>query len=145
MRRLLPFPPVPAWKRNLLVLCLLASLALGGAWLWNHLEYQRAEAALQQDQYAAGLRHLRSCLFLAPGSVANHLLAARLERFAGNFPKAESHLERAFQLQGGSSETLQLEWTLLRAHRGEAQDVVGGLQKCVDSGHPDSALILKTL
>jgi len=124
-------------------LLLLALTAGAAAWYQYHLACARRQFA--QDHYAAARAHLAECARLWSKDPRATLLAARIARFQGNYDEAADLLTRARQLSGGADEPLQLEWTLLRVHRGEVAERETGLQACLDAGHAESALILKTL
>jgi tetratricopeptide (TPR) repeat protein len=74
-----------------------------------------------------------------------HLLAARAARLRGDFQSAESHLKQCLQLHHGATEEIQLEFLLMRAQRGEEDQVAGELLLYVEHNSPESAMILRTL
>jgi tetratricopeptide (TPR) repeat protein len=125
---------------------LLAAVACGaGVYLWGAYHYHAAQRALEEERFAEARRDVELCLAVWSGSARANLLAARVERLAGNFPQAETYLAACKRLNHGATEESQLEWLLLRAERGETDDVDRGLWRLVDAGHHDRVLILETL
>jgi Flp pilus assembly protein TadD len=74
-----------------------------------------------------------------------HLLAARASRLAGDVTAAEQHLNTCLKLRGGATEAVQLEFLLMRVQTGDVDAVAPILLASVESGHPESPLILETL
>jgi tetratricopeptide (TPR) repeat protein len=77
-------------------------------------------------------------------SASAHLLAARVARLRGDYSEAERHLSRCGR-PDGLSEPVRLEWLLLRAARGDVDELAPALLDSVDRGHPESAAILDAL
>jgi tetratricopeptide (TPR) repeat protein len=125
------------------VVLVVVVLAAVNLWAWHH--FQAAQQALRDDDLDPARQHISQCLRVWPRGSATHFLAARIARVSGRYPEAEQHLTECIHLQHGASEATQLEQVLLRAQAGELKEVEGGLWRCIDAGHPDSAQILETL
>ncbi len=138
---------VPRWL-VLLVLAAAFLLAAAGAWAgacwWTSTHLQAAREALARQRPELARRHLKRCLQVWPGSVEVRLLAAQAARRLDLDEEAEWHLTACEQRQGVTAATA-LEWSLLRAQRGELADVEGPLRDMVQHDHADSLLILEAL
>jgi tetratricopeptide (TPR) repeat protein len=126
------------------VVFLCAGGGLVGGYLWVESEFRAAERAFHAEQYEEAERHIQSCLRFWPRSAATHFLACRIERFRMNFDKAADHLAKAERLHG-VTEATQTEWVLLRAQRGEIDEVAPALWNCIARNHPETPLIFATL
>jgi Flp pilus assembly protein TadD len=102
----------------------------------------RAEAqrALREYDFPAARVRLAACLRLCPSDAATRLLAARTARRDGDLAAAEEQLAAC-----PAGEERALEWALLRAQRGQLQDVQPYLRSCLDVHHPARELILEAL
>jgi predicted Zn-dependent protease len=128
---------------------LLLGLIGVGAWmigvqLWGGSHFAAARAAVERGHNAAAREHLQACLRLWPHDPACLLLAARTAWRSSTFEEAEDILETYARLHG-KDEKYNLEWSLLRAARGEAADVAKFCQAHVEGNLPDSPLILEAL
>ncbi|HZY89513.1 MAG TPA: tetratricopeptide repeat protein, partial [Gemmataceae bacterium] len=125
---------------------LTAALALAaGAQLWARSQLAAAERyvrAERLDEAEAGLRH---CLLIWPRSADARRLAARVARLRGDYGRAEAELVECGRLQRPPDERTQLEWLLLRAQRGEIDEVAPSLWACAEREHPEADHILETL
>jgi tetratricopeptide (TPR) repeat protein len=128
----------------LLTLSALAAAAVAVN-LWGYSCYHHAEAEVAQGRFDEAGRHVRSCLRVWPGSARAHLLAARVARLSADYPAAEEHLNACTRLQKTATEDTQLEWVLLRAQRGEVEDVLPGLWYAVQHEHPRKPAILEAV
>jgi Tfp pilus assembly protein PilF len=133
------------WSSAVVAVLLLAAAAFGGAVAWSDYQFRAAGRALRGGEFAEALAHARLGLRVRPGSAEGHLLAARAERQGGNYAGAERELQECVRLQKGATEATQLEWLLLRAQRGEVDEVGPGLWYCVEHDHPDTGPILEAL
>ncbi|HEX5273378.1 MAG TPA: tetratricopeptide repeat protein [Gemmataceae bacterium] len=124
---------------------LLAAAAVAGVFTWAAYQFHAAGRALGDGDAAAALAHVRLGLRVRPDSAEGHLLAARAERQGGDYPAAERDLQTCIRLQNGATAATQMEWLMLRAQRGEVDEVAPGLWYCVEQGHPDSDAILEAL
>lgn len=132
----------------LLIGVLLVLLAAAASYAWAAFQCRAARTALAQGRIAEARERLDICLFFSffwPGSAEVQLLAARAARLDGDFAAAETHLQRATQLEAGATEAIQLEYLLMRAQTGEEDEVSAALFNHVDNKHPESSLILQTL
>jgi tetratricopeptide (TPR) repeat protein len=128
-----------------IALLLLATGLIAGIPLWALYHYRAAEQALEEGHLPRAREHIESYLAVWPRNPDANLLAARVERLAGNFPEAEGYLSRCKDLNHGATRATQLEWLLLRAQRGEVDQVARGLWRLVEDRGADSTIILETL
>jgi len=119
--------------------------AAGAAYLYFDWEWRRAQTALREGKGAEAGAHLERCLWLWPRSSQVHRSAARAARLTGDFETAEAHLNRCLKLEGGATQAVQLEFLLLRAQTGEADDVAVTLLDYIDNYEADREVILQTL
>jgi tetratricopeptide (TPR) repeat protein len=122
-------------------LVLLAWLGCEGWALWHERAARRAVA---EEDFDGALAHVDRALRVHGGRAETHLLAARIERYRGDFASAERHLVRCKEA-GGVSEPLQLEWMLLRCERGEVDALAPALLEAVARDDPASVDILEAL
>jgi tetratricopeptide (TPR) repeat protein len=128
-----------------LALLLLGIGFLGGVNLWAWREFRAARQALEEERFPEAARHIDACLWVWPRSVTAHHLAARIARWNRDYQRAEEHLNTCRRLQPDTTEAVQLEWLLLRAERGETDEVAPTLRNCVSHDHPQTEEILATL
>ncbi len=74
-----------------------------------------------------------------------HFLAARLARHRDEFDLAAEHLDACQRLEGAATARVQLEWLLIRATRGDVDQLEAGLWNTVRGGDPDSPFVLEVL
>ena len=129
----------------LTVVVVLAASAAGGTYAYAAREWHRAEAALRDGRPTEARTRLDTCLKFWPRSAEVHQRAARAARMTGDFAAAEDHLNTCLRIEGGASESTQLEFLLMRAQTGEVEEVAPLLFAYVDRGHPDARLILETV
>jgi tetratricopeptide (TPR) repeat protein len=114
-------------------------LALG----WAAYQERSARQALAEDHLDEAQRHVERAMRVRRWESSN-VLAARIARLRGDYSEAERALGRC-----GSgtqmSESVRLEWLLLRCQRGAVDEVGPGLLALVDRGHAESAAILEAL
>lgn len=133
--------------RILAVLAALGALALGYAavrGLWPANRLAEAEAALARYDFAAAQRELASYLHDWPDDPAGHFLAARADRYSGNFAQAAEHLRQARRL-GYPEGPIALEHLLVRASQHNDPAVLAQLRTRADAGGPDAPAILEVL
>jgi tetratricopeptide (TPR) repeat protein len=118
---------------------------VAGTWWYWRREFSRANQEAHLSHSEAALTHVRHCLSIRPKHVPTLLLEARLRRVAGDFDAAEEALQRALASQGEANEDIQLEFVLLRAQRGEFDNVEAGLWQCLIQGHPQSPIIAEAM
>ncbi len=128
----------------LLALVALAAVPSGAA-VYVRREAAAARADIDENRPADARRRLDRCLRVWPWGADLHRLAGRAARADGDLPAAEAHLSRALQLAGGATESVQVEFLLLRAQGGELDTVAPVLLQTVEDGHEDGPLILETL
>jgi tetratricopeptide (TPR) repeat protein len=132
----------------LLIATLLALVILSGyiaainVRAWYH--HRQAEKAIASGKFEEGLAHLELCLRDWKKDGETYFLAARTARRHNDYDKAEKYLNKAKEF-GWVKETIQLEWALLRAQRGNSAEVEGYLQECIRKEHPDTVFILEAL
>jgi tetratricopeptide (TPR) repeat protein len=150
-----PAAPPPrraaAWRRPgrlLAVAALLALILLGAglaaANLWALHHYRAARAELGRYHTAAARAHLEECLRFWPREPDALLLAARAARRSGSFDGAEHFLARA-EKAGAREDDLTLERVLLRAERGDVDEVRPFCDRLIEGGGPGAALALEAL
>jgi tetratricopeptide (TPR) repeat protein len=108
-------------------------------------EMRRAERALAEERLDDAHRYIQAYLRVWNWNPSAHFLAARIERKLWLIDSAAEHLQEVGRQLGGAREREQLEWVLLRAQAGDVGEVEQGLWQTVNSGHPESLEILKTL
>lgn len=136
------------WRRLALALGVVVVLGLAGAAaanVWAQSHYDRAARALRAYHLDEARTHVRRCLQVWRRSPAAHLLAARIERARGDYEQAEAYLNDYQRLKPRVDEDWQLEMVLLRAQRGELDEVEKGLWACVRQDHPDTLPMLEAL
>jgi tetratricopeptide (TPR) repeat protein len=140
MRRLLARPVL--WVGIVLGVLL---VLLAGGYLYARREWNQAQEDLKEYRLDEAQRHLDFCLSIWPHSVEVHLLAARAARLQGDFESAEQHLKRCKELAHGATESIQVEYLLMRVQMGQEDEVAPELMLAVDHGSPESTLIVETL
>lgn len=111
---------------------------------WAIWEEHRARIALAEERFDEAQHHIHRALLIRPKQVSSNLLAARIARVRGNASEAEQYLNRC-GLNNAMSESVQLEWLLLRCQLGDVDELAPGLLALVDHGHAESAAILETI
>jgi predicted Zn-dependent protease len=121
-------------------------LALIGGAGWHIVrtclaEYHLNAAARAVERYHnyQAQDHLQACLAIRPREPRAFLLAARVAWRVGSFDVAEGWLERCEEQH--NSEELVLERVLLRAARGEVDEVGVFCRSRVEENHPSASLI----
>jgi type IV pilus assembly protein PilF len=128
-----------------LLLLVLPGAAAGGLYAYAIHQWHTAQAALKESRAADAQPRLDFCLSIWPHSIPVRILAARAARMKGDFETAEEHLNACLKLPGGRTEAVQVEFLLMRAQRGEEDEVAPELMLYVDNGSPEAPLILETL
>lgn len=143
------FPKSRTLVRALGVLFLLAVVGLGVWLIGLHLgaEYhiRQARQELERQRYQRALGEWGQALRFRPRSADLHLSAARTARQAGNLSAAREHLQQCRSLLKGVSPDLQLEEYLLRAQRGEVEEVYRYLAPYLFEEGPQTPLVLEAL
>ena len=133
-------------KRKLAValLSLLLLMAVAAPHLWAQYHYTRAKTALEHYEFAVARDHIRQSLRVWKSRSKIWLLAGQTARRMDDFDEAENCLNRAQELfENNTDDTLNLEWALLRAQRGDPDPVLPFLRSLVETDHPDTPLILE--
>ena len=120
-------------------------LAVAVAYLYAEWQWRSAQTALRENRPADARKHVDRCLWVWPRSTRVHLLAALIGRVGGDFETAESHLNRCLKLENGATQAIQLEFLLLRAQTGDADEVAVTLLDYIESNEHERELILLTL
>lgn len=146
----MPCLPIPRKAGvKVLLLIVLGCLLLGGGGIsfYKHAlgQWRLAQEDVKASRLDEAQDRLDLCLGLWPRSVSVHLLAARAARLSGHYDQAEAHLNTCLKLQNGPSEAVQVEFLLMRAQRGEEDEVSGMLLEFVENDYPEKLLILETL
>lgn len=119
-------------------------IALLGCEGWANWHERAARKALAEEEFGEARRHVELALEIHNRRASTNLLAARIERAAGDYSKAEQYLIRCKELDG-VTESLQMEWLLLRCERGEVDELAPALLDAVAQGHAASAEILESM
>jgi predicted Zn-dependent protease len=128
--------------RTVLVALVLLAAAAFAAWRgygWYH--WRAAETALARDHCREALGHCEATLRVWPDDSAVLFRAARATRRAGAFPAAEQYLDRC----PPRDDDVVLERALLRAARGETDEVAAFCLALADRDHPATPLVLEAL
>src|SRR5262249_3635257 len=135
--------------RGVVISLLIALAGLGfvmiGAEIWARYHIRATHAALDKQDHEIAWVHVQKALKGRSRSADLHLLAARVARQSERMEDAKYHLEKCFELQGGISESLQIERMMLAAQTGRVETVVEPLYDYVRNDHPSSPLILEAL
>jgi predicted Zn-dependent protease len=128
----------------MVALLVLGVLVLVGWQLWQAclIEYHVREASDAVARYH-NLRaqyHLQRCLAVSPREPRALLLAARVARRVGAFDVAAGWLDQ-YQDVRGSDDDLVLERVLLRAARGDVDEVRAFCRARIDEDHPSAGLV----
>jgi tetratricopeptide (TPR) repeat protein len=107
-------------------------------------QLRAARAAVERYHYEEAQRLLAGYLKLRPDDPNALLLAARTARALNGFDKAKEFLDR-YQRVRGENDDLKLERMLLRAQRGEVDEVADFCEKLVNDDHPQTPLILEAM
>ena len=126
---------------GLLIAVFAAPLAFYG---FGQFHFRAAQRALANRDFPTAREHLARCLNVWFRSARVHLLAARTARRAGVYDEAEQYL-RACRALGAPAETVDLEYMLLGAQRGDLASAESYLVSRVLENHPDTILILEVL
>jgi tetratricopeptide (TPR) repeat protein len=142
-------PPVPrpARRRWLRVLLAGGALLLGGllaAEGWAYWQERAARRAMAEENFDEAQRHADLALWVRGRRASSQLLAARIARLRTQFAETEEHLSRCGQ-QDDLSESVRLEWLLLRCQLGAVDELAPTLLAAVDRHHPESVAILEAL
>ena len=116
-----------------------------GLEVWAEYQVRATHKALERQDYNSAWDHVTKALKVRKKSAELHLLAARVARQGGQLDEADDLLTRTFQLQGGTSEQLQLERLMLLAQSGQVQEVYERLFAYVASDEPEAPLVLEAL
>jgi tetratricopeptide (TPR) repeat protein len=126
---------------------LLGLFALGAAiagrqvLAWHY--YRAGRAALDHYHPLEASEHLEKCLAIWPNDPDALVLAARAERRLDNFEAAEVLLNRAHGMKRNYDPLT--ERLMLRAARGEIEQISKVCQALIDQNDPDASLILEAL
>jgi tetratricopeptide (TPR) repeat protein len=129
----------------LLVLLLAPICGAVGIHFYAERQFSAAEKALNEQQYADARDRIAFCVNVWPRDADAYWLAARIERFNAEYGRAEHYLGLCSAKESKQTTRTQLEWTLLRAERGEVDRVAEGLRNAIDHGDPETPMILETL
>lgn len=141
-------PAPPRWRRRRWIWLLVASALIAGGLAacegWAAWQERLAVRALADDRMGEAKRYIERALPVRRRSVSTLLLAARIRRLTGDYSAAEQSLLRCSQLDG-MSDSVHLEWLLLRCQQGEIDDLAPTLYGLVQHHHPEAPAILETL
>lgn len=136
-------------KRSRVRQLALAVLIVLATWLvgwrvygWGHLVAGRQD--LQKDHLAEALLHFQTALRIWPQDGSVHLLAARAARRMGDYELADYHL-KASRSVPSLADQVAFERVLLRASKGEIDQVGSFCDALLQQNHPETPLILEAL
>jgi predicted Zn-dependent protease len=139
-------------RRPSRVLLALALAGVTGLTIYFSVAYFRAEShyraalrALEHRDFGEAMTQLRLYLEIRGENPEVRLLLARTARRAGDYLEADQQLEDYLKLKGMIPEAVDLERLLLRAQRGDTQDVEDRLRFFIEHDHPDKDIILEAL
>ncbi|MGI9235435.1 MAG: tetratricopeptide repeat protein [Woeseiaceae bacterium] len=110
-------------SRLLLVLSLTLALVACGLWLDDEAMIERAQVALDNEQYSAAIIDLKAVLQNAPDNAAARKLLGRALAASGEFEAAENHLQRALD-QGQPLDEFRLALAEARLETGQAEQAL---------------------
>jgi tetratricopeptide (TPR) repeat protein len=116
---------------------------LGGSQVWAWYHFRAGRSAVERYHHLDAMQHLAACLRIWPNDPDALVLAARTARRMDALDQAEAFLQRAQGMKRNYDPVL--ERLLLRAARGELDQVEKVCQTRVEADDPDSALILEAL
>lgn len=133
---------------RLLACVALLALFTFGAWMaarqiWAWHEFRAGRTALERHHPLEAFQHLESCLQVWPNDPDALVLAARAARRAEAFEKAEEFLNRAHGMK--RTYDPMTERVMLRAARGELDQVEKICQTRIEQNDPDAPLIFEAL
>jgi Flp pilus assembly protein TadD len=135
-------------RRALAAVVALAGLGLGGyaaaQFLWPEDPLREAEAALARYDFEAAQQQLAAYLRERPDDAAAHFVAARADRYRGEFARASEHLRLARRL-GYPDAAVELEHLLLRTSQHPDPTALAQLRTRASAGGPDTPAILEVL
>jgi tetratricopeptide (TPR) repeat protein len=135
-------------RRLLAVTALLVLIGLGAAFAgtqwWALRHYRAARAEMGRYHTAVARGHLEEYLKVWPRDPDALLLAARAARRSATYDAAELFLARA-EKAGARPEDVVLERLLLRAERGEVDEVRPFCRALLDGDGPDAPLALEAV
>jgi predicted Zn-dependent protease len=117
--------------------------ALGAYLLWLY-HFRAAEGALKEFRLDRARDHLAQCLKVWPYGSETQFLAAQTARRLDALDEAEQRLSE-YERDRGPSPAAALERALLRAQRGDVDDVKARLYALVEKDDPQADLALEAL
>jgi tetratricopeptide (TPR) repeat protein len=120
-------------------------LAAGAPQLWAWYHLRAARDALDRYHPEEARPHLVECLKIWPNQIHVHVLASRAARQCGDFDAADRELRAGQQAEGGSSDEIAFEWSLLRAASGDLLEVEEYLQWRLEQDPRLSPLVWEAL
>jgi tetratricopeptide (TPR) repeat protein len=132
-----------------LLVCLLLltlfgfGLWLGGSQVWAWYHFRAGRSAVERYHHLDAMQHLAACLRIWPNDPDALVLAARTARRLDALDQAEAFLQRAQGMKRNYDPVL--ERLLLRAARGELDQVEKVCQDRVEQNDPNTSLILEAL
>ncbi len=119
-----------------------AAAFLLGRQAWARHQLRAAQTEWQRHHYDRAREHLENCLAVWPDDADALLLAARIARRKQTFDVADKLLDRYLAIRGDDDD-LTLERVLVRAERGDVDDVKLFCEKLIAAGHPQTPQILE--
>jgi tetratricopeptide (TPR) repeat protein len=131
-------------KRIVLYAIVLLAAVIAAENGWAYYQLRSAKRAFRQEDYNQASDRLRSCRRIWSWRAEVYFWSARTARWQSDYSAAERYLHECRRLDYRLDE-LQLEWLLLRAMRGEIDELARGLAKTAEDNHPESVEILATM
>ena len=126
-----------------LLACVL--LACASWFAWDRRESRRFREAVSREDFTAAGIHLGHLRTLFPDREPVLIASARLAWLTARYTEAEGYLRRAKQVNGSSSREVQKEFVMLRAVRGDLDEVSPALDQLLRENDVDSPLIYRTI
>lgn len=119
-------------------------LAFAGGWAWVEWNLRQARRAVAAGHNLEAVHYLERCRSLDRDHPKVLLLSARVARRTGSMDLAQDQLDR-YWAKRGDDDDLVLERLLLRASRGEVDELTPVFLKRIDAGDPAAELLLEAL
>jgi tetratricopeptide (TPR) repeat protein len=133
------------WVIGIVVTLVVVFGAVLGTQIYAEYHLRVARHAARRFRLREAERHLGKCLTIWPNNYRANLLAGQTARRLGDFSTAERYLYRCLELSGRSEDEVMLERALLRAQRGEMDQMQPFLRQLVENDHLSSVLILEAM
>jgi len=117
---------------------------LGGWQVYGWYHWLAGQRSLQANHFRDALQHFRAAIKAWPNNGAASFFAARSARRMGDLELADGYL-RQCQTVPSLADQAAFERVLLRASKGEVDEVENYCHALLEQGHPETPLILEAL